>query len=154
MNDLVRWLMRTPVQTFLLCPLVVIAFEAAWQGRRPAIVWWGVPLLAWGYLQYRLVGRYRGVRAGGGPGMETMPDRILDHGPYRYTRNTMYLGHIIFLAGLAITFRSWFALLLLIARAVWFQMRVLTDEERLSEQFGAAYDAYRARVKRWIPYVL
>ena len=100
-------------------------------GRPPAFVSWGLPLLAWGYLQYKLVGGYRGPRAGGGPGMETMPDRILDHGPYRYTRNPMYLGHLIFLIGLAITFWSWFALILLAARAVWFHCRVLHDEERL-----------------------
>ena len=148
-----RWLTRTPVQTFILCPLAVIAFEFAWQGGRPAFVWWGVPLLLWGYLQYKLVGRYRGPRAGGGPGMETMPDRILDVGPYRYTRNPMYLGHLIFLIGLAITFWSWFALILLAARAVWFHCRVLHDEKRLHTAFGADYDAYRARVKRWIPYV-
>ena len=113
MEQVLRWLTRTPVQTFILCPLAVIAFEFAWQGGRPAFVPWGLPLMAWGYLQYKLVGRYRGPRAGGGPGMETMPDRILDHGPYRFTRNPMYLGHLIFLLGLAITFWSWFALILL-----------------------------------------
>ena len=79
-----------------------------------------MPLLVWGYLQYKLIGRYRGPRAGGGPGMDTMPDRILDDGPYRFTRNPMYLGHLIFLTGLAITFWSWFALILLAARASGF----------------------------------
>jgi len=153
MDQLLRWLTRTPVQTFLLCPIAVIAFEYVWRGGRLAFVWWGVPLLAWGYLQYKLVGGYRGPRAGGGPGMETMPDRILEHGPYRFTRNPMYLGHVIFLIGLAITFWSWFALILLAARAVWFHCRVLHDEKRLHTAFGADYDAYRARVRRWIPYV-
>jgi protein-S-isoprenylcysteine O-methyltransferase Ste14 len=154
LEHLLRWLTRTPVQTFLLCPVIVIAFEAAWQRGVPVIAWWGLPLMLWGYLQYTLIGRYRGPRAGGGPGMETMPERILDHGPYRYTRNPMYLGHIIFLVGLAITFRSWFAVVLLVARAVWFHLRVLSDEVRLSAAFGAAYAAYRNRVKRWIPYVM
>lgn len=152
-----RWLTRTPVQTFLLCPLAVIAFEFAWQNGRIAFVPWtlaaGVPLMLWGYLQYKLIGGYRGPRAGGGPGMETMPNRILDVGPYRYTRNPMYLGHIIFLIGLSITFWSWFALIILAARAAWFQMRVLHDEARLRAAFGADYDSYRARVKRWVPYV-
>ena len=153
MDDIMRWLWRTPVQTFLLCPLVVMAFEVAWHGGRPTFVWWGLPLMLWGYLQYRLVGGFRLPRAGGTAGMDTMPNRILDHGPYRFTRNPMYLGHIIFLIGLAITFWSWFALILLAARAVWFQLRVLHDEQRLHTEFGADYDAYRARVRRWIPYV-
>ena len=153
MDQLPRWLRRTPVHTFILCPLTVLAFEYAWQGGWPEIHWWATPIMLWGYLQYKLVGGYRGPRAGGGPGMETMPDRILDHGPYRFTRNPMYLGHIIFLIGLAITFWSWFALILLAARAYWFHSRVLQDEARLQAEFGAAYDAYRARVKRWLPYL-
>jgi protein-S-isoprenylcysteine O-methyltransferase Ste14 len=153
MEELLRWLTRTPVQTFILCPLAVIAFEYVWRGGALAFVPWGMPLMAWGYLQYKLVGRYRGPRAGGGPGMETMPERILESGPYRFTRNPMYLGHLIFMVGLAITFWSAFAAILLAARAVWFHCRVLSDEKRLQAEFGAAYDAYRARVSRWIPYV-
>lgn len=153
MEQVLRWLTRTPVQTFILCPLAVIAFEFAWHGGHLPFVPWGLPLLAWGFLQYKLVGRYRGPRAGGGPGMDTMPDRILAVGPYRFTRNPMYLGHLIFLTGLAITFWSVFALILLAARAYWFHCRVLHDEQRLAAAFGADYDAYRARVKRWIPYV-
>jgi protein-S-isoprenylcysteine O-methyltransferase Ste14 len=154
MEGLLRWLTRTPVQTFILCPLAVIAFECVWHGGKPVFVPWGVPLLLWGYLQYKLIGRYRGPRAGGGPGMETMPERILDVGPYRFTRNPMYLGHLIFLVGLAITFWSWFAVILLAARAAWFHCRVLHDEKRLQAEFGADYDAYRARVRRWIPFIL
>jgi protein-S-isoprenylcysteine O-methyltransferase Ste14 len=150
----IGWLSRTPVQTFILAPLVVIAFEFAWQGGRLAIWPLGAPLLMWGYLQYKLVGRYRHPRAGGSTGMDVPPDRIVASGPYRYTRNPMYLGHLIFLAGLAITLRSWFALVLLAARAAWFHARVLSDEARLEKLFGAEYNSYRSRVKRWIPYVL
>jgi protein-S-isoprenylcysteine O-methyltransferase Ste14 len=67
-------------------------------------------------------------------------------------RNPMYLGHLIFMAGLVITFRSWFALILLVARAMWFQRRVLHDEARLERQFGVEYSAYRGQVKRWLPF--
>ena len=74
------WLGRTPVQTFILCPLAVIGFELALHGGRLTFVPWGLPLLAWGYLQYRLVGRYRLGQAGGGPGMATLPQRIVDEG--------------------------------------------------------------------------
>jgi protein-S-isoprenylcysteine O-methyltransferase Ste14 len=63
----------------------------------------------------------------------------------------MYLGHLIFLTGLAVTFWSWFALIALAGRAIWFHRRVLHDEARLERIFGAEYTAYCARVKRWIP---
>jgi protein-S-isoprenylcysteine O-methyltransferase Ste14 len=152
--QLLLWRSRTPVQTFILCPLAVIVFELVLHDGRLTIVPWGLPLLAWGYLQYLLVGRFRLLRAGGSPGMDVPPERIIAVGPYRYTRNPMYLGHLIFLAGLALTFWSWFALIFLAARAVWFHRRVLHDEERLEKLFGADYVAYRARVKRWIPGVL
>jgi protein-S-isoprenylcysteine O-methyltransferase Ste14 len=148
------WFWRTPVQTFVICPLIVIAFELALHGGKPIIVPGGLPLLAWGYLQYGFVGGYRLPLAGGTAGMDVPPNRIIDTGPYRLTRNPMYLGHLIFLTGLALTFWSWFAVILLIARAVWFQMRVLHDEARLEKIFGADYTAYRARVKRWIPGVI
>jgi protein-S-isoprenylcysteine O-methyltransferase Ste14 len=149
-----KQLIPTPVQTFLLCPVIVIAFEAAWPGGNLVIVPWGAILLIWGYAQYRFVGGYRHPRAGGSWGVDVAPDTIVDTGPYRYTRNPMYLGHLIFMAGLAITFQSRFALVLLIARAVWFHGRVLKDERRLAGRFGAPYLDYCRRVKRWIPGVL
>jgi len=150
-NRVWHWLGRTPVQTFILCPLAVIAFEVALHGGQLTIVPWGVPLMAWGYLQYLLVGNYRHPRAGGTSGMEVPPERIIDYGPYRFTRNPMYLGHLIFLTGLTLTFWSWFALIVLVARALWFHRRVLQDEARLERIFGADYLSYRARVKRWLP---
>ena len=151
---ILRWAQRTPVNTFIFAPLLVIAFELAWIGGRLNFVPWGLPLLAWGYLQYRFCGNYRLPKAGGTSGMDAMPNRVIDTGPYRYTRNPMYLGHLIFMLGLAITFWSWFALILLVARALWFQNRVMHDDARLEKAFGAEYLGYRSRVKRWIPFVL
>jgi protein-S-isoprenylcysteine O-methyltransferase Ste14 len=150
-NRLWRWLGRTPVATFILCPLAVIAFELARHGGRLTVVPWGAPLMAWGYLQYLLVGSYRHPRAGGSSGMEVPPERIIASGLYRYTRNPMYLGHLIFLTGLALTLWSWFAVIVLVARALWFHRRVLHDEARLERIFGAEYLTYRTHVKRWIP---
>ena len=112
---------------------------------------WFLPLLLWGYLQYRLIGSYRIRRAGGGPGMDTPPERLLTTGPFAYCRNPMYLGHIIFLIGLTLSLRSLLAALLTLAVAVWFQLRVVRDEKRLCERFGQSYLDYSARVKRWIP---
>lgn len=152
-SRLLAWLGRTPVQTFLLYPLAVIAFEFAVHGKL-TFVPWGLPLLVWGYSQYFFCGRYRLPRAGGSSGMAVPPDRIIATGPYRYTRNPMYLGHLIFMLGLAVTFWSWFALILFAARAVWFHRRVLHDEARLQAKFGAPYAAYRSQVKRWIPGML
>src|ERR1700758_4851269 len=72
-SRLLRWLNRTPVQTFILCPLLVVAFELAWQRGRLVIMPAGFTLLAWGYLQYLLVGRFRNRLGGGGPGFGVPP---------------------------------------------------------------------------------
>ena len=151
---IVRWIGRTPVQTFVLCPLAVMVFELALHHGVRSVVPLGAPLLIWGYLQYWWVGRYRLSLAGGSPGMDVLPEHIISRGPYRFTRNPMYLGHLVFLLGLALTFWSWFALIILGSRAFWFHRRVLRDEKRLEGIFGAEYAAYRARVTRWIPGIL
>ncbi len=150
-SRLLHWVRRTPVRSFVIYPLVVIAFELVRRRGALSVMPWATPLLLWGYLQYRLVGKFRSQNGGGGPGLDRPPQRLVDDGPYRYARNPMYLGHLIFMAGLALTFRSWLGLVILVVNAVWFDHRVRGDEKHLRALFGAAYDKYCRRVKRWIP---
>src|SRR5262245_45723386 len=145
-----RW-RSTPFRTFLLYPLVVVSWELFLNDGRLRLEPWFLPLLAWGYLQYRLSGIYRIRRGGGGPGMDTLPEKLVTTGPFAYCRNPMYLGHIIFLSGLALSLRSVLAALIAIATTAWFQLRVRRDEARLSDRFGQPYSTYTARVRRWIP---
>ena len=141
----------TSFRTFVLYPVLVVAFELWLNDGRLRFQAWGLALLAWGYLQYRLSGRYRLRLGGGGPGMETPPERLVTSGPFALCRNPMYLGHLIFLAGLALTLRSWAGATVALATAAWLQFRVRRDEERLGERFGETYLQYCSRVKRWIP---
>ena len=83
--------------------------------------------------------------------MRTPPERLVTTGPYAWSRNPMYLGHIVFLLGLALAFRSFLALMIAAATTVWLHFRVRTDEVRLGERFRGEYDVYRTRVARWIP---
>ena len=150
-RKIARRLRSTSFRTFVLYPIVVVAWELALNNGRLRFEPWFAPLLAWGYLQYKLVGMYRLRRGGGGPGMDTPPEHLVASGPYAYTRNPMYLGHVIFLAGLALTLQSVLAALIAVATAVWMDWRVRRDEKRLRERFGQAYIDYRQRVKRWLP---
>ena len=72
-------------------------------------------------------------------------------GLYRFSRNPIYLGFAITYAGLAVAMDSVLVLILLIP-CLWVVDRfVIAREERyLSARFGADYDAYRARVRRWL----
>ena len=149
-----RWLKSTSNRTFIVWPLVLFGVEALLQHGMVAVNLLGLPLLAWGYLQYLLVGKYRSRIGGGGPGISVPPNHIVESGPYRWVRNPMYLGHLVFFAGLAVTLRSWIALAVFVFHAFWFDRRVREDETRLAELFGDPYREYCRRVKRWIPGLL
>lgn len=147
-NGLARRLRKTSWRAFSLYPALVAADHLRTR-RRLRLRW--APLLAWGFLQYRLAGDYRTERGGGGPGMAIPPDRIVDTGIYRYTRNPMYLGHLIFLTGLAAMSRSPLAAGLLIGNIAWYDRHAREDERRLEELFGDEYRHYRDSVPRWVP---
>ena len=72
-------------------------------------------------------------------------------GLYRFSRNPIYLGFAITYAGLAVAMDSVLVLVLLIPCLFIVDRFVIQREERyLSAKFGADYDAYRARVRRWL----
>ena len=150
-NAVFKWLKSTSNRSFILYPFVIILIESVIDMGVPDVFIWGVPLLPWGYLQFRLCGKYRSRIGGGGPGLAIPPERIVDTGIYAWTRNPMYLGHLIFMTGLAITFKSYPATALLVFHLYWFPRRVKEDEARLMELFGSVYEDYTHRVMRWIP---
>jgi protein-S-isoprenylcysteine O-methyltransferase Ste14 len=147
-NAIRRWLSSTPRRTFILYPIITILIELALHGRLE-VNGAALPLLAWGYLQYRLSGRYRTTHGGGGPGLDKPPVRLVMTGIYALTRNPMYSGHLIFMLGLALTFSSLTAAALLAFHLWWFQQRVLEDETHMRDLFGDAYEDYARRVRRW-----
>jgi hypothetical protein len=151
MDGIVKLLRRTPLRTFIFYPLLTIAWELLIHRGRLELHPVFLPLMLWGYLQYRWCGVYRIKRGGGGPGFDTPPERLVLSGPYAYTRNPMYLGHIIFLAGLALSFQSLFAAAITVITAIWFHSRVRKDESRLIEQWDEPYRRYLSISKRWIP---
>ena len=147
-----RFLSRTPIRTFVLYPIVTLLWEeVVIRGPHFAPNLWFLPLMIWGYLQYLLCGRYRLKLGGGGPGLEAATDKLVSSGPYGYSRNPMYLGHIIFLIGLTLTLKSWIAGFITAAVALWFHRRVIGDEKKLIKVLGRPYANYLVNVKRWMP---
>ncbi|HEX7918484.1 MAG TPA: methyltransferase, partial [Gemmatimonadales bacterium] len=70
---------------------------------------------------------------------------------YRFTRNPMYLGMTLVLAGVGLALGSP-APLIMVPLFVWFITRrfILLEEQLLLERFGATYEGYRAGVRRWL----
>ena len=76
---------------------------------------------------------------------------LVTEGPFRLTRNPIYLGDLLVYLGIALWVRTWWPLLLLPLVLVTVQRLVIGPEERyLTSRFGADYTAYRQRVRRWI----
>jgi len=76
---------------------------------------------------------------------------IATTGPYRWTRNPMYLGMALIYAGLAIALDGPIALALLPLVLVVIQTQVIAREERnLEAKFGDDYRRYKAEVRRWL----
>jgi protein-S-isoprenylcysteine O-methyltransferase Ste14 len=72
-------------------------------------------------------------------------------GPYRFTRNPMYVSLVFLTIGVALVLNTWWAILLLVPGLVLIQKTVIAREEAyLRRRFGAEYDEYTRHVRRWI----
>jgi protein-S-isoprenylcysteine O-methyltransferase Ste14 len=77
--------------------------------------------------------------------------RVVTEGPFRFSRNPMYLGFLGILAGAAILAGTLAPMLVVIVMAWLFSAHFVVPEERhLEEQFGDSFREYKARVRRWL----
>ena len=76
---------------------------------------------------------------------------MVESGPYRFTRNPIYLGMFLGLIGLAIAFDNLWLLIMLVPFAFVIRYGVVAREEAyLERKFGDVYGGYRSRVRRWL----
>jgi protein-S-isoprenylcysteine O-methyltransferase Ste14 len=76
---------------------------------------------------------------------------MVESGPYRFTRNPIYMGMFGGLIGLGIAFDNPWLLLTLVPFALVIRYGVVAREEAyLERKFGDAYRGYRQRVRRWL----
>ena len=76
---------------------------------------------------------------------------ILRSGPFRFSRNPLYVGLIALDVAVALLAPSFWALVFVPIGVVALSWGAIRPEERyLSDKFGTEYDAYRARVRRWL----
>ncbi|MBB4266854.1 methyltransferase family protein [Roseospira visakhapatnamensis] len=91
------------------------------------------------------------MRAGATPRLFHGGSRLVEAGPFRLTRNPMYLSLVITLVGTALVMGHLTPWLGPVALALWLdRMFVPREEAVLAAHFGADWDAYRRRVRRWI----
>jgi protein-S-isoprenylcysteine O-methyltransferase Ste14 len=91
------------------------------------------------------------TRAGSNVPTNRPTTTIVESGPYRFTRNPIYLGMFGGLLGLAIAFDNLWLLLMLVPFALVIRYGVVAREETyLERKFGDVYRGYRRRVRRWL----
>jgi protein-S-isoprenylcysteine O-methyltransferase Ste14 len=95
--------------------------------------------------QLRLGASWRvGIDEGASPGLVTA-------GLYRLSRNPIFLGIFVTLAGLVVLLPTWISLAVLIGTIVSIRYQVLAEEAYLTSTYGDAYRGYAGRVGRFLP---
>jgi protein-S-isoprenylcysteine O-methyltransferase Ste14 len=117
------------------------AVPARWIGATVFVL--ALALFAWAIVTV--------TRAGSNVPTNRPTTTIVASGPYRFTRNPIYLGMVFALIGLAIAFDILWLLLMLVPFALVIRYGVVAREEAyLERRFGDVYRGYRSRVRRWL----
>jgi protein-S-isoprenylcysteine O-methyltransferase Ste14 len=96
-----------------------------------------------------------GIRTLRTAGTSVRPDRptatLVTDGPYRFSRNPVYLALTLMYAGIALIANSLWALLMLFPVTLTMSRFVIRREEKyLARTFGEEYEHYQMNVRRWI----
>ena len=122
-------------------PFLPAVLPAGWLGAVVFLV--AVTLLAWAIVTI--------TRASSNVPTNLPSTTIVESGPYRFTRNPIYLGMLLGLIGLAIAFDNLWLLMMLVPFALVIRYGVVAREEAyLERKFGDVYRAYLSRVRRWL----
>ena len=149
---------RIPPPIFLLVCLVAgWGMDQGWRGFiLPATRWVGPRLALSGaliLLGFGLIGycawQFKKAQTCIEPWRTT--SSIITKGPYRYSRNPIYLGFVITGAGIALAFNTgWMLLSLLIFVLIANKLVIEREEKYLEGKFGEPYLNYRRKTRRWL----
>ena len=143
-------------------PLIYAGGFAAGYGahRLLPIRLWGEPtvvesLLGWGLLVAGVLlaisSAYLFRRAGTSPNPAKPTSALVIWGPYRFTRNPMYVSMTtLYCGGTLLLNDPWPLAFLPVVLALVQRSVIAREEVYLERKFGDAYRAYKARVRRWI----
>ena len=144
-------LLRPPI-IFLGSILLGIALNRAWplhflslrvQLAGPLVTACAVVLFQLSYREFRAAGT--SVRG------STRSTTIVRTGPYRFSRNPIYLAFILFVLGLSVWLKNVWLLVTLVPAVGLIAVIVIPREERfLESSFKEQYSTYKARVRRWL----
>ena len=155
MNDAPKpsWIIRIPTPIWLIALVAIVlvcdrlfAVPVLLQYKPAgiALIVLGIACSVWGQLTFR------------SQGAEIFPwseahATLVAVGPFRFTRNPMYLGVVVIGLGAALTAGTWLMWLVPVVVFVLDQFIIIPFEEGSMERaYGDAYLEYKARVRRWV----
>ncbi len=81
----------------------------------------------------------------------TPASSLVTTGVFRFSRNPMYLGMVVFLAGVALLLNHIALWLAVAIFCLWLRFSFIAKEElQMQETFGQAYKDYQQQVRRWL----
>ncbi|MEM1275680.1 MAG: isoprenylcysteine carboxylmethyltransferase family protein [Pseudomonadota bacterium] len=147
-SGVIKWIDIPPVWLigFMVLASATTGFEPLW----PELIWFGRILILLGiFLILWAAVAFRRARTTIIP--KQRPSALVDSGPFKYSRNPIYLADLLILAGwsishgLTVASGATFALLFVLE---WRFIR--KEEDVLEADLGQPYLDYKARVRRWI----
>jgi len=78
------------------------------------------------------------------------PPELITEGPFRYSRNPIYVGHTLVHIGASVVLNSVWPLVTLLPLLGYLRRVVQREEARLEALFGTDYVRYQRRVRRWL----
>ena len=132
---------------FLLQKVVPLRLPTSWQ----VVEYWAGLVLIVGAVGISLsaVGVFR--MAGTSPNPTKPVTAFVVRGPYRFTRNPMYLGLTLLSAGIGLATNTlWVTAMAVVAAAVTKRLVIDKEEPYLARKFGSDYQTYQQRVRRWV----
>jgi protein-S-isoprenylcysteine O-methyltransferase Ste14 len=143
--------LRRPPVVFLAAILFGIALNRAWPLPfvRPALWPLGAAVVLGAASLFVL--SVREFRAAGTSVRGSEPTTALVRtGPYRFSRNPIYLSFILLVIGLSVWLNDLWLLVTLVPSVVFISAVVIPREERFLERTFPEYSIYRATVRRWM----
>jgi protein-S-isoprenylcysteine O-methyltransferase Ste14 len=142
-----------PPLLYVLAVVIGVLLDRRWPLPLPAgsmTTIAGVFLVVGGVaLSYDSIGRFRRLKTSFVP-IRPATTLVLA-GPYRYTRNPMYVSLALLTIGCSFLLATYWPIVVLVPTLAVVQQFVILPEERyLRHRFGTEYEAYTRRVRRWL----
>lgn len=94
---------------------------------------------------------FRRARTTVSPIRASSASSLVIRGVYRYTRNPMYVGLLLTLLAWAVSLANPLAVFWIVVYVRYItRFQIIPEERVLASLFGAAYEAYKGRVRRWV----